>query len=179
MEFHTFMPKMSWTHSGVLATFTHKTDFGKWRCLDELPQEGFPRYLVAKCYRSDKLFLSLGIDEATEQTVANLDMKEESVVIANAYLEGINAFIAEGPTPIEFYLTGLDKQPFVINDVYNTLGYMAFSFAMAHKTDPLVSNIKDKLGVAYLKDFGVGCRSKYALDQKSQKSKLPIPYQIR
>ena len=101
----------------------------------------------------DKLFLSLGIDEATEQTVANLDMKEESVVIANAYLEGINAFIAEGPTPIEFYLTGLDKQPFVINDVYNTLGYMAFSFAMAHKTDPLVSNIKDKLGVAYLKDL--------------------------
>ena len=32
---------------------------------------------------------------------------------------------------------------------------MAFSFAIAQKTDPLLSDIKNKLGAAYLKDFGL------------------------
>ncbi len=39
--------------------------------------------------------------------------------------------------------------------MYNTMGYMAFSFAMAHKTDPLLTNIKDKLGPAYLEDLEI------------------------
>ena len=34
-------------------------------------------------------------------------------------------------------------------------GYMAFSFAMAHKTDPMLSSLKSKLGVEYLRDLPV------------------------
>ena len=105
--------------------------------------------------KTDKFFLSLGIDEATNKTVSQLDQDSPSVRLSQAYLDGINQFVTEGPTPIEFYLTGLEKKPFAIEDVYNTMGYMAFSFAMAHKTDPLLSNIKDKLGVAYLADLEV------------------------
>ena len=105
--------------------------------------------------KTDKFFLSLGIDEATNKTVSQLDQDSPSVMLSQAYLDGINQFVAEGPTPIEFYLTGLEKKPFAIEDIYNTMGYMAFSFAMAHKTDPLLSNIKDKLGVAYLADLEV------------------------
>lgn len=104
---------------------------------------------------TDKLFLSLGIADATEKTIAELDPKAPMVVLANAYLEGINQFISEGPTPVEFYLTGIDKAPFTIQDVYNTMGYMAFSFAMAHKTDPLLTEIHKKLGPAYLKDLAI------------------------
>ncbi|HUH47529.1 MAG TPA: penicillin acylase family protein, partial [Arenibacter sp.] len=77
------------------------------------------------------------------------------VKLSQAYLDGINQFIADGPTPIEFYLTGLEKRPFTLKDVYNTVGYMAFSFALAHKTDPLLSNIKNKLAPAYLRDLEV------------------------
>ena len=108
-----------------------------------------------KMLDTDKFFLSLGIDEATDKTVAQLDQDSPSVRLSQAYLDGINQFVAEGPTPIEFYLTGLEKKPFAIEDMYNTLGYMAFSFAMAHKTDPLLTNIKNKLGAEYLKDLEI------------------------
>ncbi|WP_282116658.1 penicillin acylase family protein [Cellulophaga baltica] len=104
---------------------------------------------------TDKFLISLGIDEASEKTVAHLDMNDESIRLTTAYLEGINAFIKDGPTPVEFYLTGIDKTPFVLKDVYNTIGYMAFSFAMAHKTDPLLTSIKEKLGPQYLKDLEI------------------------
>lgn len=105
---------------------------------------------------TDKFLLSLGIDDASEKTIANLDKNSETLQLTQAYLEGVNAFIDEGPTPVEFYLTGLDKTHFVIKDVYNTIGYMAFSFAMAHKTDPLLTNIQETLGAAYLADLEIG-----------------------
>jgi penicillin amidase len=105
---------------------------------------------------TDKFFLSLGIADASKITVANVDEENEGVVLAKAYLDGINQFIADGPTPIEFYLTGIEKEEFVLEDVYNTIGYMAFSFAMAHKTDPLLTTINSKLGPDYLKDLHIG-----------------------
>jgi len=104
---------------------------------------------------TDKFFLTLGIDEASKKTVASLNTNSKSVQLSEAYVNGVNQFIAEGPTPIEFYLTGIDKTAFSLEDVYNTMGYMAFSFAMAHKTDPLLTNIKNKLGPAYLKDLEI------------------------
>ncbi|WP_289644574.1 penicillin acylase family protein [Maribacter aestuarii] len=104
---------------------------------------------------TDKFFLALGIDEASVKTVSGVDENKEAVQLAEAYLDGINQFIANGPTPIEFYLTGIEKSEFTLKDVYNTMGYMAFSFAMAHKTDPLLTEIKDKLGPEYLKDLEI------------------------
>lgn len=104
---------------------------------------------------TDKFFLSLGIADASKMTVAQVNPNDKGVILANAYLDGINHFIQEGPTPIEFYLTGIDKNEFNLEDVYNTIGYMAFSFAMAHKTDPLLTNIKNKLGPDYLKDLSI------------------------
>ncbi|NJB70092.1 penicillin amidase [Saonia flava] len=104
---------------------------------------------------TDKFFLSLGIDDATEETLKKLDMSSKKVQLSEAYLDGINQFIEEGPTPIEFYLTGIDKEPFTLTDIYNTFGYMAFSFAQAHKTDPLLTDIKNKLGVEYLMDLAI------------------------
>ena len=105
---------------------------------------------------TDKFLISLGIDDASAKTVASLDKNSETIKLTQAYLDGINAFIDEGPTPVEFYLTGIDKKPFVLKDVFNTVGYMAFSFAMAHKTDPLLTNIKETLGEAYLQDLEIG-----------------------
>ncbi len=104
---------------------------------------------------TDKFFLALGIDEASARTVSELDMNSEAVDLTLSYLDGINEFVAEGPTPVEFYLTGLQKSDFTLHDVQNVFGYMAFSFAQAHKTDPLLTYIKDSLGVAYLKDLDI------------------------
>lgn len=104
---------------------------------------------------TDKLFLALGIDDYSKETVANLDPNSDYVLLTEAYLDGINQFIEEGPTPVEFYLTGVKKRPFELKDVYNTIGYIGFSFAMAHKTDPFLTTIKDKLGAAYLQDLSI------------------------
>ena len=67
----------------------------------------------------------------------------------------VNQFIENGPTPIEFTLIGIEKEPYQLNDIYNILGYMSFSFAMAQKTDPLLSILKEKLGDDYLKELNI------------------------
>ena len=108
---------------------------------------------------TDKFFLSLGIDDHTEKTVSQLDENGAMVKLSQAYLDGINEFIEKGPTPVEFYLTGLDKTPFALEDIYNAVGYMAFSFAMAHKTDPLLSNIRNQLGEEYVNELAINSDS--------------------
>ena len=45
---------------------------------------------------TDRFFLSLGIDEASDQSIANLDMESEAAILSWAYVEGINKFIEEG-----------------------------------------------------------------------------------
>jgi penicillin amidase len=88
-----------------------------------------------KLIENDKFFASLGIDEYSEKSVANLDPNSEIYLLMSSYLKGINQFIDDGPTPIEHILIGLKKEHFVMKDIYNVLGYMSFSFAMAQKTE--------------------------------------------
>jgi penicillin amidase len=109
----------------------------------------------SKLLKTDRFFAGIGIDENSEQAVAKLDKNSPSYQLAQAYLQGINRFIADGPTPVEFHLLGIEKKPFTLKDVHNVLGFMSFSFAMAHKTDPLLTHIRDRWGAAYLTDFGV------------------------
>ncbi|MFT6065973.1 MAG: penicillin amidase [Paraglaciecola sp.] len=101
----------------------------------------------------DIFFAGLGIEEAAEETIANLDKNAEAYILTQAYLDGINQFIEEGKTPVEFTLVGVKKEKYTIKDIYNVFGYMAFSFAVAHKTDPLLTEIKEKLGVSYLNEL--------------------------
>lgn len=105
--------------------------------------------------KNDKFFTGLGIDEDSEKAIAQLDKNSESYQLTLAYLDGVNQFLEEGPTPIEFQLVGVTKEKFTIKDVYNIFGYMSFSFAMAQKTDPLLTDIRDEFGMDYLKDFGI------------------------
>ncbi|HHC81211.1 MAG TPA: penicillin acylase family protein, partial [Flavobacteriia bacterium] len=106
-----------------------------------------------KLVRVDKLFSGLGIEEAAEKDIARLDKNAESYKLAMAYLDGINQFIDKGPTPIEYYILGIKKEKFTLKDMYNVFGYMAFSFAQAHKTDPLLTEVKEKLGNAYSQEL--------------------------
>ncbi|APG65259.1 penicillin acylase family protein [Tenacibaculum todarodis] len=103
--------------------------------------------------RTDKFFSGLGIEEAAEKTIENLDKNSEAYKLTEAYLNGINQFITEGTTPLEFHLIGLEKEKYSIKDIYNVFGYMAFSFAVAHKTDPMLTEVKEKLGDAYFNEL--------------------------
>ena len=108
-----------------------------------------------KMLKNDQFFVSLGIEEASKKSIENLDKNGEVYKLAIAYLNGVNQFIDNGPTPIEFTLIGIEKEHYQLNDIYNIMGYMSFSFAMAQKTDPLLSVLKEKLGATYLKELGI------------------------
>jgi penicillin amidase len=105
---------------------------------------------------TDRFFATLGIEEATKKTIDSLNTASKSYQLAQAYLKGINQFVEEGATPIEFLLLGLKKTSFEIKDIYNTLGYMSFSFAMAQKTDPLLTLLRQKLGNSYMNELQLG-----------------------
>ncbi|WP_264566551.1 penicillin acylase family protein [Flavobacterium sp. N3904] len=105
--------------------------------------------------KNDKFFVGLGIEEASQQAIKNLNKNGPAYQLTMAYLDGINQYIEQGTTPVEFQLLGVKKQKFTIDDVYNIFGYMSFSFAMAQKTDPLLTDIRNKYGMDYLKDFGI------------------------
>jgi penicillin amidase len=105
--------------------------------------------------KTDKFFVGIGIDENSKKAVVNMDKNSQAYILANAYLDGINQYIEEGTTPVELRLLGIKQEKFTLKDVYNIFGFMSFSFAMAQKTDPLLTDMRDRLGMDYLKDFGV------------------------
>lgn len=103
----------------------------------------------------DKFFLALGIDEKAKETVKKLDKTSSSYILTQAYLDGVNQYIDNNSIPIEYRAIGFKPRHFTVEDVYNVFGYMSFSFAMAQKTDPLLSNIRKKLGDKYLNELGI------------------------
>ena len=105
--------------------------------------------------KTDKFFVGIGIDENSAIAVAQLDKNSQTFILTNAYLDGINQYLEEGKTPVEFTLLGIKKEKFTLKDVYNIFGFMSFSFAMAQKTDPLLTDIRDRFGMKYLKDFNI------------------------
>ena len=105
--------------------------------------------------KNDQFFAGLGIEEASAKAIASLDTNSPEYQLAMSYLEGINKYLDEGKTPIEFSILGITKEKFSIKDVYNIFGYMSFSFAMAQKSDPLMTDIRNKYGIEYLKDLGI------------------------
>ena len=125
-----------------------------------------------KLIKTDKFFSGLGIEEASEETIQQLDKNSEAYQLAIAYLDGINQYIKNGSTPIEFYLLGIDKEAYTLKDMYNVFGYMSFSFAIAHKTDPLLTEIKEKLGIEYLKELNIPINENTAIIKNEKNAVL-------
>lgn len=106
---------------------------------------------------TDRFFKHLQLDETTRNATSTFDVlhSDEVKVLVAQYLAGINTYVESGDTPIEYKILGIEKSPFAIEDLYNVMGYMAFSFAMAHKTEPVTSYILKNLGPDYLNDLNV------------------------
>ena len=124
-----------------------------------------------KLVETDVFFAGLGLVEDANKSIAKIDTNSEAYKLTMAYLDGVNQFVEEGATPIEYNLIGLEKTKFTVNDVYNVFGYMSFSFAIAQKTDPLLQEIKEKLGDNYLAELEVPVNSNTAL-LKSEKNPI-------
>ncbi len=108
-----------------------------------------------KTIETDKYFRTLQINKASELSIKKYfsDKSKPYVKDANNYLRGINDFLMNGKTPIEYQLMGIKKEKFKIVDLFNIAGFMAFSFAEAFKIDPMISKIQNELGNKYLEDI--------------------------
>ncbi|SNS14516.1 penicillin amidase [Belliella buryatensis] len=105
----------------------------------------------------DKFFRTLGIPKhaawSTELWLNEGDSPWKDA--ANAYIAGVNQFIHEGKLPIEYTLLGTKPREFTIQDVHSIIGYMSFTFAMAMKTDPLITKMHRTLDPAYLEVLSI------------------------
>ena len=58
--------------------------------------------------------------------------------------------------PFEYQLLGEDPRPFTTQDVYCATGFMAYSFAIHLKTEPILDWMKHNLGQVYWDDLALG-----------------------
>ncbi len=118
---------------------------------------------------TDQFFRTLGISLQAEKAIEQFWTNEQNEpwqVNTLAYLKGINQFIEKGPKPVEFHLLGISMEPYALQDVYLTTGFMAFGFAEGFREDPLVSTLMNKLGGEYLKDL--------IIDWEEMAEKIPV-----
>ncbi|WWF45529.1 penicillin acylase family protein [Pseudomonas trivialis] len=120
--------------------------------------------LGPKLLETDKLFRSLRIRERAADYVAHMDHESATWKALQAYLDGINQYQAGHPSPMEFDVLGIAKRPFTAEDSVSVAGYMAYSFAAAFRTEPLLTYIHDRLGSDYLKVFDLDWQPRGALN---------------
>ncbi|WP_160288744.1 penicillin acylase family protein [Pseudomonas knackmussii] len=109
--------------------------------------------LGPKLIDTDRLFRTLRLRERAASYVAHQDTNSPSWKALQAYLDGVNAFQDSHPRPLEFDVLGIPKRPFTAEDTVAVSGYLAYSFAVALRTEPLLTYVRDTLGADYLKVF--------------------------
>ncbi|WPN29928.1 penicillin acylase family protein [Pseudomonas sp. P5_109] len=120
--------------------------------------------LGPKLLDTDKLMRSLRIRERAETYFANLDKQSPSFIAMQAYLDGINQYQDSHAKPVEFDVLGIPKRPFTAQDTISIAGYMAYSFAAAFRTEPLLTFVRDQLGAEYLNIFDLDWQPKGVLN---------------
>ena len=130
--------------------------------------------LGPKLLDTDKLFRSLRIRERADRYVAGLDRQSPAWKALEAYLDGINQYQDSHASPMEFDVLGIHKRPFTAEDTVSVAGFMAYSFAMAFRTEPLLTYIRDQLGNDYLKVFDLDWQPKGVLAKGKPQPSLPL-----
>jgi penicillin amidase len=104
---------------------------------------------------TDKFFRTLGFRQYARRTIDSAYVPSAPHTRAvRAYVRGVNEFIKTGPLPVEFDLLGIPATEFTEEDVEMISCYMAFSFAMAFSTEPVLTMVKEKYGPAHLRELG-------------------------
>ncbi|MCH1576603.1 MAG: penicillin acylase family protein, partial [Flavobacteriales bacterium] len=100
---------------------------------------------------NDQYLRTLGMREAAAKVALEFAEKAPSRIQTSmaAYLNGVNRFIAEGDTPLEYLILGSDPEPFDTHDVYCATGFMSYSFAIHLKTEPILDWMKGNLDAKY------------------------------
>lgn len=98
---------------------------------------------------SDKLYRSLALRRASERMIAfekqNSLFDQALWQELEAFCDGINQYIQSRPLPYEFTLLRFKPRPFEPLDAYILTGHMAYSFGIALKADPLMTELAKTL----------------------------------
>jgi penicillin amidase len=110
-----------------------------------------------KTIDNDKFLRTIGIDKTAERSAKDFENNAPENVkdAVHAYIAGINTFVEENNLPIEYKILQISPAKFEVKDIYRTTGYMAYSFALAFKTDPIVTWMKQNLDEKYIEDLVV------------------------
>jgi penicillin amidase len=104
--------------------------------------------------KTDAFFRTIGTNRQAKEDAEKFEEQPERIqTIMNAYLEGVNSYITTAKHPLEYRLLRTEPEPFTVEDVYCIAGYMAYSFAYALRTDPIVESISYNLGPDYLRSL--------------------------
>lgn len=103
---------------------------------------------------TDRYLRTMGVAEyAKTSSLEYLTRNHESLNQVQSYVNGINAYIENNPKPLEHLVLGLEVEPFEIQNIFETLTYMSFSFQNAQMTDPFLTELTAKLDSSYMKDL--------------------------
>jgi penicillin amidase len=122
--------------------------------------------LGPRLIETDKLFRSLRIREHAAAYVARQAPDTPTWQALQAYLDGINQYQDRHPRPMEFDVLGIPQRPFTAEDTVSVGGYLAYSFAAAFRTEPLLTYVRDTLGPHYLKVFDLDWHPQGVLDSQ-------------
>ena len=129
--------------------------------------------LGPKLVRSDRLFRTLRLREHAAAVAAKLDPQSAPVKALIAYLDGVNQYQASHPAPMEFDLADIPKRPFTLQDTVAVSGYLAYSFAAAFKTEPLLTFVRDELPDRYLDIFDLDWNPQGVINKASTSAVKP------
>ncbi len=130
-----------------------------------------------KLLETDQLFRTLGIHQYAKEYVQKQDKSTAAWAAIEAYIAGVNAYVAQNPHLLESDLLGFKIQPFTAEDSISVSGYLAYSFAMGMKSEPIYEFMAQELGPEYLALFDLDwtATSKQAyLNKKTFKSLVKL-----
>ncbi len=109
--------------------------------------------LGPKLLDTDRLFRTLELRAHAEQRIKSIDRNSPAWQGLLAYLDGINEFQDTRPLPVEFDLLRIQPQHYTPADTLAVAGYLAYSFAAALRTEPVLTYVRDQLGPEHLQIF--------------------------
>lgn len=113
-----------------------------------LAQGQLAEILGPSLVKVDRRFRTFGFRRIAEKQLRDEERSpasQKALELLDAYLEGVNHFIATQRLPVEYTLIGAEARPFTRLDVMSMMAYMSFSFAHGHTTDSLFSVLKNEL----------------------------------
>lgn len=128
--------------------------------------------LGPKLVDTDRLFRTLELRAQAETMAQGIDHQGPTWQALLAYLDGINEFQRTRPLPLEFELLGIAPRPFTPTDTLAVAGYLAYSFAAALRTEPVLTYVRDQMGPEYLKVFDLERQAQGVVGPMAQRPAL-------